>query len=111
MAGIVIKVAVHSQGDYDKALENYKKSLQLRIRAVGPGDVEVAKTYNNIGEVYRVQVHPDTLNRQGLPLYPQPTPECPETREPKSMGPGDVEVAKTYNNIGEVYRVQVCPTP
>jgi tetratricopeptide (TPR) repeat protein len=44
-----------AQGEYDKALEHYKKSLVARIRSVGPDDTEVAKTYNNIGEVYRVQ--------------------------------------------------------
>ncbi len=37
--------------DFQKALEYHEKSLQIKIKSLGPHHVEVASTYNNIGNV------------------------------------------------------------
>ena len=43
-----------SQGQYDKALEMYNKSLKISLAALGEDHPDVATTYN-MGEVYRSQ--------------------------------------------------------
>ena len=37
---------------YTEALELFEKSVQIRIDALGPDHVDVAKTYNSIADVY-----------------------------------------------------------
>jgi tetratricopeptide (TPR) repeat protein len=38
--------------DYENALVNYNKSLQIRKRVLGPDSIQVATTLNNIGLFY-----------------------------------------------------------
>jgi tetratricopeptide (TPR) repeat protein len=33
-----------SKGDYDRALENYNKSLAIQTKVLGPESIDVAKT-------------------------------------------------------------------
>ena len=39
-------------GDFGKALENYRKSLNIRIESLGPEHFDVATSYNNIAFIY-----------------------------------------------------------
>jgi tetratricopeptide (TPR) repeat protein len=43
------------QGDYDKALEYYEKSLSIILSVLGDNHPDVAISYNNIGNVYAFQ--------------------------------------------------------
>jgi len=43
------------QGDYNKALENYFKSLEIKKKTIGENNPEIAITYSNIGSVYHYQ--------------------------------------------------------
>jgi hypothetical protein len=40
------------KGDYDLALDNLNKSLAIRTKVLGPESINVAKSLNNIGNVY-----------------------------------------------------------
>ena len=40
------------KGEYDNALEHYRKSLAIRLNQLGPGHPHVAISYNNIGAVH-----------------------------------------------------------
>ena len=42
----------YSQGKYVEALEYHNKSLEIKLRMVGPDHLEPAKTKVNIGLVY-----------------------------------------------------------
>ena len=46
-----------SQGQYERALEYYQKSLDIKIRVVGHEHLDVAASYNNMGRVYDSQGH------------------------------------------------------
>ena len=41
-----------NKGEFDQALENYNKCLDIRNKVLGPDSVDVAQTLNNIGIVY-----------------------------------------------------------
>ena len=41
-----------NKGEYEKALDNYKKCLEIRTRVLGPDSIQVAATLNKIGNVY-----------------------------------------------------------
>jgi tetratricopeptide (TPR) repeat protein len=47
-----IAVVLKEQGKLEEALELYQKSLDTRIRAVGPDHASVADTMQNIGIVH-----------------------------------------------------------
>ncbi|CAF4659011.1 unnamed protein product, partial [Didymodactylos carnosus] len=40
------------QGDYEKALKSYEKSLEIELISLPPNHPDIATTYNNIGLVY-----------------------------------------------------------
>ena len=40
------------KGEYEKALENYNKCLEIRTRVLGPESIDVATTLSRIGVVY-----------------------------------------------------------
>ena len=41
----------YNKGEYEKAVENYNKSLKTRIKILGPDSIDVATSLNNIGLV------------------------------------------------------------
>ena len=43
------------QGKPEEALVMHQKSLEIKLKVLGPEHLSVAATYNNIGEVYRCQ--------------------------------------------------------
>jgi len=52
------------QGDYENALLQHQKSLEIRNRVFGCDSAEVAMSYNNIGNVYRKQGDNENALRQ-----------------------------------------------
>ncbi|CAF4193395.1 unnamed protein product [Didymodactylos carnosus] len=44
-----------NQGDYEKALKYYEKSLEIKLISLPPNHPDIARTYNNIGLVYGTQ--------------------------------------------------------
>lgn len=44
-----------NQGEYDQALDYYRKALAILKQEFGEDHPNVALCYNNMGEVYRVQ--------------------------------------------------------
>ena len=48
-------VVYKSQGHYERALEYYHKSLDIKIKVVGHDHRSVASSYQNIGIVYHRQ--------------------------------------------------------
>jgi tetratricopeptide (TPR) repeat protein len=45
-------LALDNAAQYAKALENFRKSLAIRLNQLGPGHPHVASSYNNIGAVH-----------------------------------------------------------
>ena len=45
----------HQRGEYEEALENYRKALIICEKIYGNNSLEVAYTINNVGLVYRDQ--------------------------------------------------------
>ena len=48
-----IGIVFYHIGDYEKALENYNKCLEIQTRVLGSESIQVATTLNNIGSVYK----------------------------------------------------------
>jgi len=72
-------------------------ALAIREKALGPDHPDVAKSLNNLAEVYREQGR----NADAEALYQRAL----AIRE-KALGPDHPDVAKSLNNLAEVYREQ-----
>ncbi|CAF1167451.1 unnamed protein product, partial [Didymodactylos carnosus] len=47
---------VHDEkGEYDKALENYERTLEIELKSLPSNHPSLATTYNNIGLVHAVK--------------------------------------------------------
>jgi tetratricopeptide (TPR) repeat protein len=44
-----------NKAEYDKALENYQKSLAIKLKQLGPDHPSVATSYHNIAFVYKAK--------------------------------------------------------
>ena len=85
------------QGDYSKALEYFKKALDICERVLGPDHPSTAMSYNNIGNVYNDQGdYAKALEYHGKAL---------DIRE-RVLGPDHPNTASSYGNIGVVYDEQ-----
>ena len=85
------------QGDYDKALEYYEKSREIKEKVLGKDHRDTATTYNNMAGVYRDQGDYD----KALVYYEKSR----EIRE-KILGKDHPSTAITYGNMAGVYRDQ-----
>ena len=85
------------QGQYENALEQYSKSLQIELAKLGPNHPDVATTYNDMAVVYESQGQYE----KALELYSKDL----EIRLAK-LGPEHPSVATTYNNMAGVYKKQ-----
>lgn len=82
------------QGEYDKALEQYEKAIDIYRRMFGTNHLLTAKTYNNISGVYRSQGNYKKALEflmKAINIYRQ------------EFGTDNPSLATTYNNIGLVY--------
>ncbi|CAF3916699.1 unnamed protein product [Didymodactylos carnosus] len=102
-----------NQGDYDKALKCYDKSLEIKLISLPPNHPDIARTYNNIGLVYWNQDIARTYNNIGLVYGNQGDYEKALKSYEKSLEirltalpPNHPDIATTYNNIGSVYDSQ-----
>jgi tetratricopeptide (TPR) repeat protein len=46
-------IIYEQEGHYDQALENYKPGLETKIHVCGQDSLDVAASYNGLGNVYR----------------------------------------------------------
>jgi len=79
------------------ALEMHKVCLSARIRAYGPDHVDVAKSYNNMANIYEAQ----GKYVEALELH-----EKSQAILIKALGHDHVNVAASYNNIANIYEAQ-----
>ncbi|MDR0736396.1 MAG: tetratricopeptide repeat protein, partial [Zoogloeaceae bacterium] len=85
------------QGDYNEALEWYRKALDIKEKVLGKDHPDTATTYNNIALVYKAQgEYGKALEeyRKALDILE------------KVLGKDHPYTATTYNNIGLVYDAQ-----
>ncbi len=69
------------RGEYEEALQKYNQCLEIQIKMLGPGSVEVADTLLNIGSVhYKRGEYEEALQKYN---------RCLEIRT-KMLGPGSV---------------------
>jgi eukaryotic-like serine/threonine-protein kinase len=83
--------AYFSLGLYDDAEPLLRQALELRRHALGPIDIEVAKSMNDLGELYRTRAkysQAETLYRQALVI------------RQKLLGPENPETADILNHLG-----------
>jgi tetratricopeptide (TPR) repeat protein len=87
----------NEQGDYDKALEWYRKALDIDEKVPGKDHPDTATTYNNIALVYKDQgKYEEALEgyRKALDIVK------------KVLGKDHPHTAATYDNIASVYQAQ-----
>jgi tetratricopeptide (TPR) repeat protein len=87
----------YSIGDYDKALEYYRKALKVREEVLGYEHPDTAMSYNNIGYVYWIK----GMNDEALRYLNM----AKDIRE-KILEPDHPDTATSYNNIGLIYRAK-----
>ena len=92
-----IGLVYYKQGDYEKALEYYRKALVIKEKQLGNNHPSTSITYNNIGLVYKKQGD----YKKALEYYRKAL----AIRE-KVLGKEHPDTATTYNNIGGVYYKQ-----
>ncbi|CAF1063376.1 unnamed protein product [Didymodactylos carnosus] len=83
-----------NQGDYEKALKSYEKSLEIKLISLPPNHPDIAATYNNMGLVHKNQGD-----------YEEALKTYEKSLEIKmiSLQQNHPSIATTYNNIGEVH--------
>lgn len=84
---------------YNKAVEFYGKSLQIRIDKNGPKHLRTAVLYNNIAIVYEAMEDADNALKNyssALDIYKL------------KRGEDSVDVAIMFNNIGNLHRKLLC---
>jgi tetratricopeptide (TPR) repeat protein len=86
-----------SQGQYDKAIEYYEKSLVIRLKAFGPDHPDVGASYNNLGVAYDSQGQYD----KAVEYYKKSL-----VIRLKAFGSDHSIVSQSYNNLGNVYDSQ-----
>jgi tetratricopeptide (TPR) repeat protein len=92
-----IGLIYNAQGDYNTALDYYKKALTIREKVLGTEHPDTATSYNNIANTYKAQGDYDTA----LEYYKQVL-----TIREKVLGTEHPDTATSYNNIGQIYHVQ-----
>jgi tetratricopeptide (TPR) repeat protein len=90
-------MSLYRQGSYDRAVVVAKRALQVAEQEMGPNHLSVAKSLNNLAELYRTQGQ----YAQAEPLYKRSL-AIKET----SLGPDHPDVAKSLNNLAFLYYTQ-----
>ena len=85
----------YNLGNFPKALENYSKSMDLRIRQYGPDHPEVARSLSNMANVYLMTGHYTKAEELYLKTH--------EIRL-KHLPPNDPALGHSCNGLGLVYR-------
>ena len=90
----VIGRAYDSKGEYDTALEYYKKSLDIYIATIGPNHPDTASTYTTMGQAYYSKGEYDTA----LEYYKKDLDISLAT-----IGPNHPHTATTHFSLGALY--------
>lgn len=83
----------YEQEEYDHALEQLEKSLQVYLRVLSPNDIKLTPTYNNIGSIY----HKQGLDDQALQFHKKAY-----DIQIKSSNPDPDSIAAYAGNIASV---------
>ena len=90
----MLGLAKFSQGEYQKAISSYQKSVEIFLKGVPLNLTDLASAYNNIGMVYwNTGDYPQAL------LFYEKALEIKQQLLP----PNHPNLTSTYNNIGLVY--------
>ena len=83
-----------SINDSEKALEMYKKKLDIELKTLTPNHPSLASSYNNIGVIYKEKE--DYI--LALKMYQSALDVCS-----MALIPDHVNIAMTYNNMANIY--------
>lgn len=89
-----IGLVYQNKGDYDKAIECGDRSLEIRLKVLGPDHPDTASSFNNIGLVYNLKGDYE----KAFEYFER----CLAIRL-KIFGTDHEDTATSYNNIGLVY--------
>ena len=92
-----ISLVYRAQGNYEKALEYYEKSLVIKEKMLGKEHPSTATTYNNLAIVYEDQGNYE----KALEYY-----EKALVIREKVLGKEHPSTGSTYNNMAGAYRTQ-----
>lgn len=84
---------LHDKENFQGAVDEYMKALDINLKSVGTMHPETAATYNNIGNAYQDVGQ----NEEAVRYYKQ----CLEIQK-KVFGDANPDLAVSYNNIGTV---------
>jgi tetratricopeptide (TPR) repeat protein len=87
-------IILYKLGDYNKAIEYYKKALGIYLKTIGENHPVTAISYNNLGAVYGSK---GDYNK-AIDYY-----EKALKIRLKTIGENHIDTAMTYNNLGLVY--------
>ncbi len=82
-------------GNYEKAIDLGEKALEIRLKKLGPEDLDVASSYNSLGIIYSEVGNYEKAIYLGEKAL--------EIRLEK-LGPEHLDVASSYNSLGVSYR-------
>jgi tetratricopeptide (TPR) repeat protein len=83
-----------ARGDYDQALSNLKKAVQIQEKTLSSYSLDLAKTYHNLATTYDLMEKYDL----GLDYYRKAL----KIRQ-KVLPNNHPDIASTYNNLGKLY--------
>ena len=90
----VLGIAHNSKGEYDKAIDFYKRALKIEVASLGEDHPNVATSYNNLGSAYGIKGDNDlAINYYERALKIRVA----------SLGEDHPDVAFSYNNLGVAY--------
>ena len=92
---LFLALTLHHYCELGKAKEYYDWALKIQKEQLGANHVDVATSYNNLGNVYR-----DTGDLEKAKEYHEWALEIRKDQ----LGANHVDVATSYNNLGNVYR-------
>lgn len=84
----------YEQEEYDRALDQLQKSLQIYLHVLPPDDIKLTPTYNNMGSIY----HKKGLNEQALEFHKKAY-----DIQVKSLNPDPDSIAAYAGNIASVF--------
>lgn len=100
--GMGVVLCERRERNYEEAMECYKKSLKIRVVALGPHHIDVAQTLNNVGSVYaRLNKFSDAKDywSRALDIY-----------RSNGLNDGDEKVKCTMSNMELADKLVILPS-
>ena len=85
----------HLKGEFEKALELYQKSLNMRLKLLGSNHPDVASSYANLGALYKDKGEYDKAVEYSLKAL---------AINLKELGPEHPNLSVSYHNLGLAYK-------